>query len=608
MRMVSGLCGFVVLVLFVPAAMGQQSEQTDWSGGGGIVGPVSAWQNRFDAAQGIDWTNQNGPLTLASALPAAHPVTVTFSEPAGAAAGDLDADGDLDIVAVAYGGHQVAWWENDGSGGGWTQQTIAEDFTGACSLCLCDINEDGYLDVAATAELLGSVTWWENPAGGRGWTAHTVDLIAGPFSVRDADFDGDGDLDLCVAAFNANMVEWCENTDGCGGAWLTHPIDATCPGPWWADAGDVDGDGDADVIGVSVIQNRLYWWENEGNGALWTRRVVGSSFPTPCCVRLADMDGDADLDALAAANGGQLAWWERNDQTEVWTKHLVAQGLGGPFSVRAADLDGDGDLDVVGNERNADKVSWYENVDGQGQVWWTQLVDGTSDAPNDVLAADVDGNGIQDVIATFSQSNSVVWYQQTGTPAGSGLLQSSILDCGGPVHDWGNLDWTCDTPVGTSVLVEVRAAGDPADMGAWTEVPSSGQDLSPYIMNLTRYFQYRVTLAAAGDASPGLHDLRLGWDDVTGLHEDASTAGAFYCRVAGNPSSSGEAAFEFALPHARLVSLSLFDPVGRKVGDGPETAYPAGRHSATIRGLRGGIYFYLLQAGDLRSTGKVVVR
>lgn len=318
----------------------------------------------------------------------------------------------------------------------------------------------------------------------------------------------------------------------------------------------------------------------------------------------------ADNPVGGMSNGGQLAWWERNGSTGLWTKHLVAGGLSGPLSVRAADLDGDGDLDVIGNERNIDRVMWYENVDGQGQVWCVRLVDGTSDGPNDVLAADVDGNGSHDVIATFSFSNSIVWYQQTGTPVTSGVLQSSILDCGGPVHDWGNIVWACDTPAGTSVRVEVRAANNPGNMGPFSQVLSSGEDLSSYLANLTRYVQYRVLLASAGNASPSFENLHLDWDDVTGVEEGGTAADAlpFYCKVARNPSSSGAVAFDFALPRGCIAGLSLFDPAGRRVRTVPATAYPAGRHSALIRGLPGGIYFYVLQADELRSSGKVVVR
>lgn len=610
MRAVSGLCVVILLsFLLMPEALAQGAGQNDWSGGGGYPGPLTGWLNRFASAQSIDWTCPNGPLTLLATLPSAHAVTTTFGEPAGAAAGDLDGDGDIDMVSVAFQGDEVVWWENDGSGGGWGGHTIATSFNGACSLHLCDIDDDGDLDVAATAEAAAAVMWWANNGSGGGWTAHPVDTIAGPYSVCDADFDGDGDLDLCGAAFNAGMVAWWENTNGSGGAWLRHPIETGFVGAWWADAEDLDGDGDIDIAGVSFVLGDVCWWANNGTGTAWTKQFIDANFAHPVCVRLADMDGDADLDALAASNNGQLAWWDRDGATGIWSKHLVAGALGGPFAVRAADLDGDGDLDVIGNERDTDRVTWYENVGGAGLVWCAHLVDETSDGPNDVLAADLDGDGGLNVIATFSWDNSIIWYAPGGAPASDGSLESSVLDCGGTVNNWGDIVWASEAPPGTSVRVEVRAANDPANMGPWSEVLASGEDLSAHLSDLTRYVQYRVSMTGTGDASPGLHNLYIEWDYVTSAEEGATAdPPPFYCRVLGNPTSAGAAAFEFALPRSCVAALSLFDLAGRQVRTSPGTAYSAGRHSARIQGLAGGVYFYVLRAEEFRSAGKLIVR
>jgi hypothetical protein len=361
---------------------------------------------------------------------------------------------------------------------------------------------------------------------------------------------------------------------------------------------------------VSFGLGDVCWWENNGTGAAWTRHFIDPDFAHPVCVRLADLDGDADLDALAASNNGQLAWWDLNAETGLWSKHLVAGGLGGPFSVRAADLDGDGDLDVIGNERNVDRVSWHENVDGAGRVWYAHLVDGTSDGPNDVLAADLDGDTGLDVIATFSWDNSILWYAPEGAPASDGWLESSILDCGGPVNNWGDIVWASDVPAGTAARVEVRAANDPADMGSWSEVLASGDDLSLYLEDLTRYVQYRVSLTGTGEASPSLDDLHIGWDYVAGAEEGGTTAdpASFDCKVAGNPASEGAVAFDFWLPRSCVAALSLFDLAGRQVRTSPGTVYPAGRNSIRVQGLAGGVYFYILRADESRSAGKVVVR
>jgi hypothetical protein len=612
MRHVSGLLANLLLSLMLaPNLFAGEAAQADWSSGGGIPGPVAGWQNRFASSQAIDWANQTGPLTLAAALPTKHIVTNTFGEPAGVAAGDLDGDGDLDIASVAYQGNSVSWMENDGSGGGWTEHTIATSFGGACSLHLCDLDRDGDTDVAATAENGHSVIWWANDGAGGGWAAHVVDsTINGPYSVCDADFDGDGDPDLCSAAYNSNLIVWYENRDGAGALWLRHPVDTTFSGAWWADAEDIDRDGDMDIAGVAFVLNDVCWWENTGAGSTWVKHFVDPSFSRPVIVRVADMDGDTRRDILAASYTGQVAWWSPDLVGGTWTKHLVASGLATPFSVRAADLDGDGDQDVITNARDGDNVMWFENVNAQGLLWYQHMVDDTSDGPNDVLAADMDGDTAPDIIATFSWDNSILWYKEAGGHVAGGSLESSILDLGGPVNDWGSITWTGDTPPGTSMRVEVHASGNPADLGSWTEIPSSGTDLSAYIANFTRYFQYRVSLASTDvTATPRLDEIRIEWDYLTDVGEGGPNEDALHsCGAMENPSSSGTATISFVLPRSCAVELSLFDLAGRRLRSHSEACCEMGRHSATFKDLPSGIYLYRLRADRFCEKGKVVVR
>jgi hypothetical protein len=591
-------------------AFGAEATQTDWSGGGGFPGPVTQWIDRFASSQAVDWTTTPGELTLSSGLPLGHQVTTTFGEPAGVAAADLDGDTDLDVVSVAYQGNEVAWWENNGAGGEWTRHTVVTSFNGACSLHPCDIDRDGDIDIAATAETGHKVAWWANDGSGGGWVEHVIDAnILGPFSVCDADFDRDGDVDLCGAAFNASDIVWWENVDGFGATWIKHTVDANFAGAWWADASDLDGDGDADILGAGFNASDVCWWENNGDGSSWTKRFIDANFPNALCVRAVDMDGDGGTDVLAAAYQGQVAWWKYDGMGDSWTKHLIDSPLNHPFSVRAADLDGDGDPDVISNERDGNRVMWYENADASGSVWSEHTVDETSRSPNDVLAADLDGDGGQEIVGTYSLDNSILWYEPMGEYAGAGSLDSSILDAGGPVHDWGSVVWTSSTPLGTGLRVEVRAAQDPGNMGPWVEVVSSGDDLSNYVANGTQCLQYRLSFVTEdGTVSPRVEDIRVQWDFVTDVGEEGgSHESRFSCQVRENPSSRGTATIYFVLPHASEVELTLFDGGGRRAKTTASGTCAAGDHSLTVQGLSHGVYLYRLRAGAFRSAGKMVV-
>jgi hypothetical protein len=292
-----------------------------------------------------------------------------------------------------------------------------------------------------------------------------------------------------------------------------------------------------------------------------------------------------------------------------WAQHAIATGLGGPFSSRVIDLDGDGDQDVVTNERDSDRVLWYENVDSVGDVWLMHMVDETSDGPNDVLAADVDGDLVPEIIASFSWDNSVVWYEPASDYAASGSLESSILDGGGPVPDWGTITWNCTAPAGTSVGMQVRAATGSGAMGAWIDVASSGDDLSDYIASGLRYFQYRVSLATTDAAiSPRFQDISVQWEYISAVGED-DRAGSTRpsCFGASNPSQPGSATIKFTVPVAGEIELALYDVSGRKLATVAQGQYPAGEHMATVRGLASGVYLYALRMGEGRYVNRIVL-
>ncbi len=607
------ILGVVLLLGLALAAIswGAELVQTDWSGGGGVPGPVTDWSNRFATASAVDWASPAGSLTLLSALPVPHPVTSTFGEPACVDAADLDGDNDVDVVSVAFQGDEVAWWANDGSGGGWGKTIIAASYPSANSVHACDIDRDGDIDVAATAEGGSTVAWWANDGTGTGWTYHPVDTAAaGPFSICSADFDGDQDIDLCSALFSAGDVVWWENMDGLGVSWARHTVDASFAGAWWAVAADLDGDSDVDIAGAGYSAVQIAWWENTGNGASWTKHVIRVNFPAALNARVADIDGDADLDVMGAANSGRIFWWENEGNAATWSEHQVEVGLAGPFGARLSDLDVDGDIDILTNERTGNRVIWYENVGGSGMSWLKHLVDGTSQGPNDVMAADVDGDGVPEIISTFSWDNSILWYEPSNEYQTGGSLESSTLDGGGAVDDWGTIAWTSTGGPGTSVRVQVRASSDPANLGSWAEVAASGDDLSSYIAGGTRYLQYRVLLATADStATPSMDEIQVSWLSPADVEEPASGQIVTpWCRPTPNPSPAGRTTLEFGLPRSGALELALYDAAGRRVRTIADGFHTPGVHRRVIPGLPGGVYLYRLRAEGGQSTGKMVVK
>lgn len=96
----------------------------------------------------------------------------------------------------------------------------------------------------------------------------------------------------------------------------------------------------------------------------------------------------------------------------------------GPFTLISADIDDDGDKDILTNAYNADKIIWFENLDGQGTFSEPRIITSNIDYPLDITVADINNDGNLDVIAVFALNDRVSWFENID---GLGNFSQEIL-------------------------------------------------------------------------------------------------------------------------------------------------------------------------------------
>jgi hypothetical protein len=195
-------------------------------------------------------------------------------------------------------------------------------------MTLVDIDSDGDLDIFV-APPHQEMSWFENRETNDGRTVfrwqHVVDTGAYQYrELRVADMDDDGDWDVLVAYsdYSQERIDWYENTDGLGT--LKRKSGVTTGGQVSSlDTADMDNDGDLDVLAVSWESEPSYptatfWHENtDGHGTLGPRQVLADEGRN-ALVLAGDVDGDGDVDVV----------WSSTDKI-VWYENLTLQSHAG---------------------------------------------------------------------------------------------------------------------------------------------------------------------------------------------------------------------------------------------------------------------------------------
>ena len=381
---------------------------------------VSVYRQKSDGS--FEWLANVGNIAAASIL----------------YADDIEEDGDLDIMALSTFNNQFVWFRQ-GGGSSWTRYDLTNDFKSATAMSPVgyDWHGDNHIIVAAQSPKNKMFEVAPLPDLNAPGYAFDVAPLAYVSALAVEDMDQDGDMDLVVGRKQSTSygsgaaIVYFDWDPGTGWAQTSVPTGAFFNYVTWLGAGDIDRDGDADVVVNSSIDG-LNWIEDPGSaGGNWpTHLITKSEFYHLGSLNLADMDNDGDLD-VTASTINDLIWWENGgepDQTGNWIRHVVAYDTSSQangFLAFPADINADGQTDLVACDRwgggtGTPSLVWYENEtdlpSGDQLQFWQGAVDNNLGGAWGVDVADFNSDGWLDVAATGYTSNKVRWYATDPDP------------------------------------------------------------------------------------------------------------------------------------------------------------------------------------------------
>ena len=288
---------------------------------------------------------------------------------------DMDGDGDLDIVSASDSDDTIAWYENDGAANPtWSAANIVTDFSGARGVSVADMDGDGDFDIAAAARDSDTIAWFENDgAADPSWTKAIIATTAdGALDAKIADMDGDGDLDIVSASYIDHTVAWYENDGAADPSWTASDIATSAEGATDVEVADMDGDGDMDIVSGSRTDNTVAWYENDGAvDPSWSAADINTSGKWVRDVHIGDLDGDGDLDIVSVSrNDDTISWYENDcDGSDPLVLDLDGDGveLLGLGSGVTFDVDADGVREATGWVGPDDGLLVMD-LDGSGQI------------------------------------------------------------------------------------------------------------------------------------------------------------------------------------------------------------------------------------------------
>ncbi len=260
--------------------------------------------------------------------------------------GDLDGNGEIEIIAVDESGVIYAWGVDglefiDGDSNPLTAGVFYR--LPGCTFqysspALADLDNDGTQELIVGSQSDELYVIDHTGAVLTGWPIALTSDIGGSPAV--GDIDGDGDLEIVANSYNGHVRAYHHDGTMLWGKWFKNNI-YFGPSPALA---DLDGDGKLEMI-IPSADKKVYCIRYNGAHQPGWPVVYSEQNYTESSAVIADMNGDGSPDVIVGDESKMIRAWDVNGDI------LDGFPLGTTDANRAvpaiADLDGDGDVDMI---------------------------------------------------------------------------------------------------------------------------------------------------------------------------------------------------------------------------------------------------------------------
>ena len=279
------------------------------------------------------------------------------------------------------------------------QPTVVHSNTGAWTIVgEGDVNGDGDADLILYNQDSGNLGWWIM----NGSIVSSYHQQRGPIGYHVAtvgDFNGDGKTDVLWTNSSHSVLMWLSSGNTFGQQSVgAYPQDWAIVG-----AGDINGDGKADLLLYNASNHRLGWWLMNGFSVIsYHQQTVPLDYAFLCWA--GDFNGDGKSDLIWSSRSRNLLMWVSTGNA--FTSQYESSYPSNWNLVDTGDVNGDGYADLLFYNPTAGRLGWWTMNGPKVQGYFQQTAPTGYSLKN---AGDFNGDGKADVTLVNGSNDVIIW-------------------------------------------------------------------------------------------------------------------------------------------------------------------------------------------------------